>query len=133
MKNRSIYELNHLPPEERTKVYRALIPPSLFASLEIDRNTLLNRRGEKAVQFSAMEDASGSVAIRRIGDYAVEYFLTPLETVARNTKPMPDEFIDVQNSTVTGTFAAYARPLIGTIPACERISAPAVAKILKKA
>ncbi len=89
--------------------------------------------GEKAVQFSAMEDASGSVAIRRIGDYAVEYFLTPLETVARNTKPMPDEFIDVQNSTVTGTFAAYARPLIGTIPACERISAPAVAKILKKA
>jgi len=55
MKNRSIYELNHLSPEERTKVYRALIPPSLFSSLEIDRNTLLNRRGEKAVQFHTPE------------------------------------------------------------------------------
>jgi hypothetical protein len=55
MKNRSIYELNHLPPEERTKVYRALIPPSLFSSLEIDRTTLLNRRGEKAVQFHTPE------------------------------------------------------------------------------
>ena len=55
MKNRSIYELNHLPPEERTKVYRALIPPSLLASLEIDRNTLLNRRGERAVQFHTPE------------------------------------------------------------------------------
>jgi hypothetical protein len=55
MKNRSIYELNHLPPEERAKVYRALIPPSLFASLDIDRNTLLNRRGEKMVQFHTPE------------------------------------------------------------------------------
>jgi ATP-dependent phosphofructokinase / diphosphate-dependent phosphofructokinase len=89
--------------------------------------------GEKAVQFSAMEDLSGSVAIRRIGDYAVDYFLTPLETVARNTKSMPDEFIDPQNSIITDAFEAYARPLTGSMPACERISAPAVKKILTKA
>lgn len=55
MKNRSLYELNHLPPQERTKVYRTLIPPSLFATLEIDRNTLLNRRGEKVVLFHTPE------------------------------------------------------------------------------
>jgi 6-phosphofructokinase len=88
--------------------------------------------GEKAVQFSAMENESGSVAIRRVGDYASEYFLTPLETVARNTKAMPDEFIDVQNSIITDAFKRYALPLVGGLPACGRISAPAVPKILRK-
>jgi hypothetical protein len=55
MKNRSIYELNHLSPPERTRIYRSLIPPSLFAALGIDRNTFLNRRGEKVVQFHTPE------------------------------------------------------------------------------
>ena len=55
MKNRSIYELNHLSPPERTKIYRSLIPPSLFATLGIDRNTFLNRRGEKGVQLHTPE------------------------------------------------------------------------------
>jgi 6-phosphofructokinase 1 len=88
--------------------------------------------GEMAVQFSAMENESGSVAIRRIGDYAVEYFLTPLETVARNTKSMPDAFIDEKNSTITDAFKAYARPLVGEVPDWERICAPAVKKILQR-
>lgn len=86
--------------------------------------------GEKAVQFSVWADVDGSVAIRRTGDYSVEYFLTPLETVAKDTKPMPDEFIDVENSTVTEAFKDYARPLVGTLPEYERISAPVVSKLL---
>jgi len=88
--------------------------------------------GEKAVQFSAMENQSGSVAIRRVGDYAAEYFLTPLETVARNTKSMPDEFIDVQNSSITDAFKAYALPLVGSLPPSGRLSAPRVEKVLQK-
>ena len=88
--------------------------------------------GEKAVQFSVGHNVDGSVAIRRTGDYSVEYFLTPLQTVARNTKSMPDSFIDVENSTVTEEFKNYARPLIGTMPEYDRISAPKVAKILNK-
>ncbi|MBN1130598.1 MAG: 6-phosphofructokinase [Chitinispirillaceae bacterium] len=86
--------------------------------------------GEKAVQFSVWHDVDGSVAIRRIGDYSVEYFLTPLATVARSSKCMPDEFIDTANSTVTQEFKNYARPLIGDMPEYERISAPRVAKLL---
>jgi len=62
MKNRSIYELNHLAPEERTRVFRTLIPPSIFAPLGIDRNTLLNRQGEKAVQLHTPE-SHGFVSI----------------------------------------------------------------------
>ncbi len=88
--------------------------------------------GEKAVQFSVWQNVDGSVAIRRTGDYSVEYFLTPLETVARNSKEMPDEFIDVENSTITEEFKRYARPLIGHTPEYDRISAPVVGKILNK-
>jgi ATP-dependent phosphofructokinase / diphosphate-dependent phosphofructokinase len=86
--------------------------------------------GEKAVQFSVWHDVDGSVAIRRTGDYSAEYFLTPLASVARNSKSMPDEFIDEVNSTVTQEYKNYARPLIGDMPEYERISAPKVAKLL---
>jgi 6-phosphofructokinase 1 len=75
-------------------------------------------------------DIDGSVAIRRTGDYSVEYFLTPLETVAKDSKHMPDEYIDAANSTVTEAYKDYARPLIGTMPEYERISAPLVSKLL---
>jgi 6-phosphofructokinase len=88
--------------------------------------------GEKAVQFSVWHNVDGSVAIRRTGDYSVEYFLTPLSTVARNAKSMPDEFYDDQNSTITDAFKAYARPLVGTLPTYDRIWAPKVAKILNR-
>ncbi|MBD3421019.1 MAG: diphosphate--fructose-6-phosphate 1-phosphotransferase [Chitinivibrionales bacterium] len=88
--------------------------------------------GEKAVQFSVWENVDGSVAIRRTGDYSVEYFLTPLETVARHAKSMPDEFIDVENSSITTAFKNYARPIIGDLPQYDRISAPVVKKILNK-
>ncbi|MFH2203163.1 MAG: 6-phosphofructokinase [Elusimicrobiota bacterium] len=88
--------------------------------------------GEKAVQFAAWENRDGSVAIRRTGDYASECFLTPLKTVAKHTKHMPKEFFHVNNSMVTQAFIDYARPLVGKLAVCERIDAPAVAKILKK-
>jgi hypothetical protein len=62
MKNRSIYELNHLPPPERTRIYRSLIPTSLFSTFGVDRNTFLNHRGEKVVQFHTPE-SHGFVSI----------------------------------------------------------------------
>jgi hypothetical protein len=55
MKFRSIYEVNHLPPEERAKLYRSLIPPRIFSLFGIERNTFLNRQGEKVVQFHTPE------------------------------------------------------------------------------
>jgi 6-phosphofructokinase len=88
--------------------------------------------GEKAVQFSVWANVDGSVAIRRTGDYSVEYFLTPLETVAREAKSMPANFYDAATATVTSEFRNYARPLVGTLPQYERISAPAVKKIVNR-
>lgn len=85
--------------------------------------------GEKAVQFSVWHDVDGSVAIKRIGDYAVEYNLIDLSEVAGKTKVMADEFIQGDNM-VTDVFKKYAGPLIGDMPTLDRLSAPLVHKII---
>jgi len=88
--------------------------------------------GEKAAQFAIWHNMDGSVAIRRTGDYSVEYFLTPLDTVARVATEMRDEFIVPEGNFVTEAFKNYVRPLVGKMPLMERISAPLVPKVLKK-
>ena len=55
MKYRSIYEINHLSPEERTRIFRTLVPSEIFSLFEIDRTTFFNRHGEKVVQFHTPE------------------------------------------------------------------------------
>ena len=49
--------------------------------------------GEKAVQVALAGDRDGSIAIRRVGDYAVELVLQPLEAVAAKTRTMEDALI----------------------------------------
>ena len=85
--------------------------------------------GEKAAQFAIWHNRDGSVAIRRIGDYSVDYFLTSLESVARDSIEMPEEFVNTDGNGVTEAFKDYVRPLVGPLPTMERISAPVVAKI----
>jgi len=86
--------------------------------------------GEKAAHYAIWHNVDGSVAIKREGDYAVSYFLTPLETVARHSTSMPDAFINEAGNDVTDAFIRYARPLVGQLPSAERIQAPKVKKIL---
>jgi len=86
--------------------------------------------GEKAAHYAIWHNMDGSVAIKREGDYAVSYFLTPLETVARHSTTMPDAFINDEGNDVTDAFIRYARPLVGSMPQPERIQAPKVKKIL---
>jgi ATP-dependent phosphofructokinase / diphosphate-dependent phosphofructokinase len=85
--------------------------------------------GEKAVQFSVWHDVDGSVAIKRVGDYAVEYELLALADVAGRTKVMPDAFINADANGVTDAFKAYARPLVGDLATVDRIAAPMVQKL----
>jgi ATP-dependent phosphofructokinase / diphosphate-dependent phosphofructokinase len=87
--------------------------------------------GERAVQIAAWHRVDGSITIERVGDYGVRYNLTPLEAVAKETKSMPDKFIDGANN-VTTAFKNYARPLLGELPVYDRIHAPKVEKVLKK-
>jgi len=82
--------------------------------------------GEKAAQFAIWHSLDGSVAIRRTGDYSIEYFLTPLETVAEDATEMPARFINAKGNYVTQAFRRYARPLVGPMPTMERLAAPRV-------
>lgn len=84
--------------------------------------------GEKAAQFAIWNNVDGSVAIRRTGDYSVDYFLTPLESVARETKSMPRTFINATDNGVTTDFLNYARPLLGNMPDYQRLQCPKVPK-----
>ncbi|MGD1038577.1 MAG: 6-phosphofructokinase [Roseiarcus sp.] len=87
--------------------------------------------GEKAVQYAVWGDKNGSVAIRRVADYAVDYPLIALEEVAGKTRVMEDEFIAHARADVTAKFFDYLRPLIGAgLPEVSRLRAGKVAKVL---
>ncbi len=85
--------------------------------------------GEKAVQYAVWHSVDGSVVIRRVGDYAVEYDLVKLEDVAAKTKVMPDEFIAPEANNITEAFRHYVAPLVGVPPTAVRLAAPMVPKI----
>lgn len=88
--------------------------------------------GEKAVQFAMLAGgANGSVAIRRIGEYATDLVLQPLASVAGKTRVMDERFINSASNGVTPAFHAYLRPLLGSsMPETHRLRPNPVAKVL---
>ena len=89
--------------------------------------------GEFAVKQAIWGAGDGSVAIRRIGDYAVDYALVKLAKVAGKTKVMADAFIASSGSDVTPAFQEYLRPLLGSdLPQPARLRGGAIAKVLKR-
>ena len=88
--------------------------------------------GEKAVQYAMWGKHSGSVAIKRTGDYAVDYELLPLQAVAGKTRTMEAEFLTPEGTDVTDAFRRYLRPLLGSdMPDAYRLRGAKVAKVLK--
>ena len=86
--------------------------------------------GEKAVQFAMWGETDGSVSIKRSGDYAVNYELVPLESVAGKTRTMEDELISESGTDVTEAFTRYLKPLLGSgMPDSHRLRASRVEKI----
>jgi len=74
--------------------------------------------GKMAVQYSAdQSNAEGSVAMKRADglDYKITTFLTPLSTVARETKHMDPAYL-IGGNNITEAFERYARPLVGPLP-----------------
>ena len=91
--------------------------------------------GEKAVQYAMWgfngQHRDGSVAIQRVGDYAVDYTLLPLDAVAGKTRVMEDEFINQAGTGVTEAFRRYLRPLLGAgLPEAYRLRLAPVAKVM---
>jgi 6-phosphofructokinase 1 len=74
--------------------------------------------GQMAVKYSAdPANTQGSVAMKRVGggDYRIETFLTPLATVARETKHLDESYIK-DGCDITDAFKDYVRPLVGQMP-----------------
>ncbi len=74
--------------------------------------------GQIAVRSAVAGGINGSIAIRRKPGkkYSVYYERVPLDKVAKNTRSMPDEFINKAGNYVTQTFIDYAMPLVGKLP-----------------
>lgn len=79
--------------------------------------------GEVAARTAIGEGQTGSIAIRRIGDYAVDYPLVNLSDIAAKTRVVPDDYITADGLDITPAFTAFARPLIGTgLPVAGRLT-----------
>jgi len=82
------------------------------------------RVGRHAAGLAAKGDASASVTIVRPSHaseaYRSECARADLSAVARHTRHMPPEFISGSND-VSAAFDAYCRPLVGDLPAIERL------------
>jgi ATP-dependent phosphofructokinase / diphosphate-dependent phosphofructokinase len=88
--------------------------------------------GERAVQFALSADRDGSICIKRVGNYAVDYELGSLETVAARARVMEEHLIAASGTDVTDAFTAYLRPLLGSgLPEAHHLRAAPVAKRLK--
>ncbi len=88
--------------------------------------------GQKALFYAADKNKSGSVTIKRVGDYGVEYKLVELKKVAGKTRVMPEEFINEAGNDVTEKFIKYLRPMLGAdfVSGAARIRAQKVEKKL---
>lgn len=87
--------------------------------------------GAAAVKFATGNQFnSGSTAIKRKPGkkYAVTIERTELKNVAKETRHMPDEFINKAGNDVTPAFIAYAKPIVGDLPKIGRLKASPVAK-----
>ena len=81
--------------------------------------------GVEAVNAAVNEDVSrGSVTIKRAKSktYRVTYEIVPLRRVAKETRSMPDAFINRAGNNVTQAFLDYARPIVGPLPLGERFA-----------
>jgi 6-phosphofructokinase len=88
--------------------------------------------GQKAV-IEAVKGkfANGSIAIKRKPGkkYTVYFERVPLKNVAKETRHMPDKFINKAANDVTQAFIDYAKPIIGKLPPIGRFKGVAVKKI----
>ena len=86
--------------------------------------------GAAAVKESVSGDKDGSMAIQRKegAEYAVEFNRVPLRNVAKETRHMPDEFINEAGNNVTQAFIDYVTPIVGELPKIGKFKRVPVAK-----
>ncbi|MCX7006683.1 MAG: 6-phosphofructokinase [Kiritimatiellaeota bacterium] len=73
---------------------------------------------------------NGSTAIKRAPGKTYKTWIerTELRNVAKETRHMPDEFINAAGNDVTPAFIKYAAPIVGPLPKIGRLKAAPVSK-----
>ena len=87
--------------------------------------------GQMAVKYAVSgKFESGSTAIKRKPGKVYKTWIerTELKNVAKETRHMPDEFINAEGNDVTKAFLDYARPLAGDLPRIGRLKAVRIAR-----
>jgi len=87
--------------------------------------------GATAVKFATGgKFANGSTAIKRAPGKTYKTWIerTELKNVAKETRHMPDEFINAAGNDVTPAFLKYAAPIVGPLPKIGQLKALPVSK-----
>ena len=87
--------------------------------------------GIRAIQHALWQRSDASIAIKRIGNYAVDYKPVRLQAVAAKTRTMADKYINRAGNDISNAYVEYLRPLVGPdLPEVVRLRAGTVKKIL---
>ena len=86
--------------------------------------------GLRAVKQAISGDIDGSIAIRRKPGkkYSIYYERVPLRNVAKETRHMPNKYINKAGNDVTKAFIDYAAPIVGKLPQIGRFKGHKVPK-----
>jgi 6-phosphofructokinase len=86
--------------------------------------------GVLAVRSAVKSSVDGSVAIRRKPGkkYEAYFELVPLISVAKETRQMPDAFLNDEGNDITPAFLDYARPIVGGLPPIGRFKGAGMTK-----
>lgn len=73
---------------------------------------------------TALKTQSGSIAIRRKPSkkYQIYFERVPLQNVAKDTRSMPENFINSAGNDVTKAFIEYVKPIVGPMPQTGRLA-----------
>ena len=85
--------------------------------------------GKAAVAAALAGERSGSIAFKRADDaYVIDTFVTPLRTVAKDTKEMPRDWLnEAGNDVVEEKLMPYLRPLVGELPQIGQLALKPIA------
>ena len=127
-----------LSNEIKTKLQISRVRADTFGYLQRSFPGLVSKvdaAEARAVGIMAVKEAmagqpEGSITIRRKPGkkYRAYFERVPLQNVAKNTRHMPDDFINSAGNDVTKSFIEYARPLVGDMPKIGRFKGVAVKK-----
>jgi 6-phosphofructokinase len=96
--------------------------PGVVSSVDAQEARLA---GVAAVRAALEGAPSGSVAFRRRAGtaYGIDTFITPLRSVAKETKAMPRSWLNQSgNDVVEAQLLPYLRPLVGDLPPIGRLA-----------